>query len=244
MNKKILLIVIGLLLIFIAFFLLSRKVSILKQTSPQPTDIPEVTSVILPTYQPLLNIVSTTPTDKAISVPLSQVISIVFNRTYDINQLEFIVNPKFEFKKSQTDNTLVITPIIPLQPGTLYTYSLWDKTNSENFRQTFTFTTIGPTPEFLPDTRPVEVIQAEENFLRENRPDIFLKNLTPYSSEIFSITSDYRSPPQSHFYFLVTLKSTDQSIAELSKQEFISWLKSLKLTDQQIQALDITYYYP
>jgi len=95
-----------------------------------------------------------------------------------------------------------------------------------------------PIPTFLPDTQPTGAAQDEKKFQLQNSPDVFLSNQTPYSTKSFSVTSDFKTQPTGHFYFIVTLKSKDSAQDKIS---FLNWLKSLGLSDNQINALDVTY---
>ncbi|MCL5439143.1 MAG: hypothetical protein M1268_04105 [Patescibacteria group bacterium] len=96
-----------------------------------------------------------------------------------------------------------------------------------------------PTTEQLIYDRAGEMATEEENFQRKNHPDVFLSNKTPYSTANFSIVNPgFKSLPNGHYYFTITLMGTNK---ELSKTEFINWLLSLGLTNNQIQNLDITY---
>lgn len=115
----------------------------------------------------------------------------------------------------------------------------YNKQNSEiqNITVNRTSTTDGPTQTFLPDTQPSGAAEREDNFQKENHPDVFLSNQTPFENEMFLVESGYKSAPTGHFYFKIMLKGN----YETSKKTVFDWMKSLGLLDTQIQKLDIEY---
>lgn len=88
------------------------------------------------------------------------------------------------------------------------------------------------------DTIPSGAAQEAINYQKTQHPDIFLASQTPYSTKDFSVLSQFKQQTAGHFAFTVLLKTTDKNVA---KNEFISWVKTFSITDQQIQTLDIEY---
>ena len=86
----------------------------------------------------------------------------------------------------------------------------------------------------IPDTMPEGAAEAERLFQRENHPDVYLANFTPYDSGSFSVQSEFLSDTNL-FRFTVIQKTS------AAKDDFTNWLKSLQLSDQQIGTLDISY---
>ncbi|HLB61111.1 MAG TPA: hypothetical protein VJL83_05915, partial [Patescibacteria group bacterium] len=108
---------------------------------------------------------------------------------------------------------------------------------------TVDFFSTGPTPTKLPDTFPgVEEVIKQETFERENHPDVYLTNKTPYAEPSFSVVSDFKKEPTGHYYFIVEI--SEGFTLEQGRTEFVNWLKTLQLTEQQINLLDIEYLEP
>ena len=236
MKKTIFLIIligcVASLLLYLALSQRSRE-----KTSALPTPTPPQLS---PTQTPskiALTITNTRPGDGEHNVALGSAIVITFNRRLSVGEVIFTIAPVVGAQLTLRDNTLIVTPKSSLAPGTLYTFSI-SYQGGQKLPDVFTFTTTGPTTPFLPNTQPKGAAEHEERFLRENYPDIYLQRFIPYQSASFSINSEYRLAPTGHYAFLVKSLEDDSSKAKI---EVIAWLKSLKLTDQQIEQLDISY---
>ncbi len=78
-------------------------------------------------------------------------------------------------------------------------------------------------------------VDEEANNLRTHYPGSYLKNNLPYQTNDFKANVNFFDDSISQYRFVVTLND-DQA-----KDSFITWLRSLKLTDQQISKLAITY---
>lgn len=87
-----------------------------------------------------------------------------------------------------------------------------------------------------PGPNPTEYFEYEEN-VRKTDPDIYLANRLPYSTSTFSMTK-FTNWKTGATYFIVSLRGSD-SIK--SREDAISWMRSLRLTDSQIQSLSISY---
>lgn len=196
------------------------------------------TTVLSPTpIQSNLTVISTTPADGAKNLPVNEKITVTFNRNFAATEVDFSLLPTLLFATEIKDKNLIVTPQKPYEPGMTYTFVVRFP-NSTILPRTYSFTTTGPTQQFLPDTQPSGAFEREENFQRENNPDVFLSNQTPFENEYFSVISEFKTAPSGHFAFQVTSKVQDTT---LSKTEFTAWLKSLGLTDAQIATLDIQY---
>lgn len=247
MNNKFKIIILGtalFLLIFLTLlfnFLTKRQTGSGTSVSPETTGGLEqnepVPTLTAPVEGGSYYVVSTTPVDKAINVPIDQAITMTFNRGVKLTDIEFGIDPNFKYSTQVVQNKLIIKPLENLTPSTIYTYSVNFPVTGE-FAPSFSFISFGPTPQFQPNTAPKNYEEVEDKFLLEKHPDIFLSNKVPYSSRTFSISSLYKRQPSGHFAFIVELKdiSTGQS-----KADAVNWMKSLGLSGQQINQLDIEY---
>ncbi len=183
-----------------------------------------------------LSIIKTTPLDKAINIPLSSDIFITFNSSQQINQVTVNAVPAIQYTQSILGNTLVLTLSQVLQSNTKYQISTSLPGGSP---YTFSFTTIGNTITPSPDTRDTNLFNKIKANEREKSPDVYVSNNSPYHNQDFSISYNFVSgTPTGHFHFTVILLNPDKNVVQAS---FINWLKSLDMTDEQIQRLDITY---
>lgn len=183
-----------------------------------------------------LKIIKTTPADKAKNVPSDQTITVTFNRKISLNELEFSMAPEVKYVLSVKNNELVVTPEQSLNQGITYTYLIKQKDHKIPLA-TFSFTVQGNLLEFLPDTRPLGAQEFEENFQRENHPDVFLANKTPFETDLFAVTNRFVKEPEGHFKFTVYLLGE----TSVSQKAFYDWLGSLNLTSEQIAKLDIEF---
>lgn len=205
----------------------------------QKEDKPEVlaaTSYNANANKPL-NVVAVQPASGSLNNALSQKIVITFSHDVASTEASFSIAPTFSYNLSYLGNVISISPNEALLPGTTYTYVV--KYADKNLpTKTYTFQTVGPTQKYLPDTKPTAAVDELNSFQRQNHPDVFLANHTPYRADTFSISSNYREGSDGHFYFVVNLRS---NLADKGKSDFMNWLTSLKLEDEQIQKLDIDY---
>lgn len=219
------------LIIIVSIFFSSKK----KETvtsSDQAKNIP--TSVPIPTNinNTSLQITSTDPTDKKIAVSVNQIITITFNKKISSQDVTFTLLPTKTHILDFANNQLIISFSSNLLPNTTYYYTIKSKDNAINHQ--YTFTTSGTESAKTNDN----AAQALTNGSRALEPDLFLYNRTPYATTDFSITGAAAKTPPYHFYFTISLIGTNK---DQSKQEFIAWLISLGLTNDQIKTLDIRY---
>lgn len=185
-----------------------------------------------------LTVISITPEDEAKNIPAEEKIIITFNRKFEASEVTVTLLPSLPVTTEIEENVLTVTPESPYKPGWRYTYVIRFP-NTTILPKSYSFTTTGPTQPFLPDTQPAGAVEKEDNFQRENHPDVFLSNQTPYKGSSFTVTSEFKSIPSGHFAFKVNLTGSDKSLA---KKEFNNWLTSFQLTGQQITSLDIEVY--
>lgn len=233
MNKRLLFIA----LIF--FFILIPALLLLfpnkKNPSPGPFS-PTPTQIINPPqHGPLgITIQNTKPPNNSTNVDPNQNIVLTLNKPATLDQIAINISPNIPYTPSIQENNVFITPQTPLQPGTTYVYMV--KYADGTISDRYSFTTAGQQVSPAVSPAPVDNTQEMElEWQRVHQPDLFLSNKTPYQTQDFSVTNDYTTTPAEHFYFTVTAKTPN------GKQAFLDWLKSLNLSDTQMQQLDIRY---
>lgn len=234
-NKKKYLISGGivLLLILSAISLLFKAKNV-NQTGNKPQD---GQNYYADPYSPLefLEIIATSPVDEAKNIPVGSDLKISFSRNITADEIEFSIAPTVPFSQTISGSNLTINFETILSGGTRYTYII-KYPNQRVPSGTYSFITEGPLRP-LPNTQPEGAEPTNQQFLREQHPDVFLANYSPYNTGTFSITHVFDEQNQK-FRFTVTSKS---EIPETGKNDFLTWLKTLELTDNQIQFLEITY---
>ena len=143
MQKKVIILLVILIVSLLGVYYLSMS-------KPQKPPITQVgnPSPIIPAASPTLyrvpinttggnnlNIVSTSPVNNELSVPVDTAIVLSFNRSFNMNDLSFFIEPAVSFRMTQEQNNLVIIFNRPLEPATTYTYGLQSK-NSQ-YKQLF-----------------------------------------------------------------------------------------------------------
>lgn len=184
-----------------------------------------------------LEIISVTPEHKSENIPLQQLIIVELNRAFSLREIEFAIDPTISYTPQIKNTQLIISPNPAFFPSTRYTFSI-RTLGTDQFSKTYSFQTIGPTPIFLPDTQPPGGPEKVENFQKQNNPDVFLANKTPFSTTDFSVTNEFASEPSEHFRFTIFLTEPNKEIA---RQKAVEWIKSIGLTDEQITSLDIDW---
>jgi hypothetical protein len=214
-------------------------------TTPLPSK-PSFSFTPPPTYPPVnptgytahkqFSIISTSPANNQTNIPINlNAIIITFDQPVTVQDIPLSIGPSIQYTIAAQNNSIIITPQEQLKTGMTYDIVLRLYQNEGQIKlYPFNFTIAGPTPTPLPTDQPGWENPDE---LRLTAPDVYLSNYTPYSETSFNVTSDYIFTPTGHFYFVATLHGDTTS----AKNAFITWLHSLKLTDQQIQGLDIRY---
>ncbi|MBI4129907.1 Ig-like domain-containing protein [Candidatus Roizmanbacteria bacterium] len=240
-------------LLIIGFFVLLLFLLVsawfLFQKSPEQEGGQVTPAVLTPTpSRDEYFVVSTTPVDNATDVPLNQAITVVFNKPLPRDAVKFDIFPETEVSVSMTGTVLTATPATPLQPGTSYRYGITYDESLGIVQSLFQFTALGPTPTSPPDTRDVKLLEEIERDNLEHYPDIYLANKTPYATDIFAITSYYveaEGGVPGHDAFLIeVLKENDYATVTdeqraRAKADAEAWMRSIGLTDAQIQQLEI-----
>lgn len=228
-------IVIGLgILIFLELVSLSLFSKPTKKTAsiPNPTPIQSQQPFYYHKPQtPSLTVSSTTPTDLATHVNVDNTISITFNRGFSQKDVSVSFAPSFTFQAKVIKNTLFITPSSPLLSNLSY-YGFVTINNLPSY--TFSFTT---NQDKLQSSSPDYANDIQTAINQHDFPDVFLSGFTPYTTDTFTVTSDYSSDTPQHFFFIVTLFG-DKVQAE---QDFITWAIATGLTKEQLATMDIRY---
>jgi hypothetical protein len=208
-----------------------------KKQTPQP--IPQK-GIIVNTQYPdqQYTIVSTNPSQGQTNVARTQPITLTFNQTVETIP-HFSLLPSVQYSMVARGNTVTITPTNSFEVGQMYSLvvTLPRPTQGNDTLYQLVFTIAGPTPTLAPDTTDQNLFKNDDESTKNARPDVFLSNYTPYTSSTFSVASDYKTDPTGHFFFTVTIHGDQNS----GRADLTNWMKSLGLTDSQIQSLDITY---
>ena len=239
MRKRILIIfgiIVGIFLLTVIIWLLVQKEPVGPSANVTPTPPMTATPIV---KDP--RVLSVDPPHMAANIPVTQVITVTFDRPLLDNELTVVMLPNTERTVKGTGSIMTITPKTAWDAGMNYRYSLAHPEFNDQLYG-YNFTTAGPTPEFLPDTQPSGFLEQEEEYHRQNLPDVYVANKVPYATSDFSITSDYRKEPTGHFYFIVEPGLGKTS--EETKLRVREWLRSIRLTDEQINNLDIVYLDP
>ncbi|MDP4011352.1 MAG: Ig-like domain-containing protein [Candidatus Roizmanbacteria bacterium] len=177
------------------------------------------------------------PDDGSTNVPLKKALKLTFSQKFTNADIEFYIGPNTPYLSNIEDNVLIVAPQTQWDEGVVYTFSIIFPDDKEKIR-TYKFQTVGSPQQKSPNTRPEGLYEQQEQFHKENYPDIYVTNQTPYENDIFAIRAEFDSTPPGHFYFIITSKINDQ---ERLSQEVNVWLQSLDLTQDQINRLDIRY---
>ncbi len=230
--KKLILIssIVILIIICLVIFSLGQK----SQLNPFPSSLPTPTPISAPNsiINSSVHLVSISPKDKEENV-LSNA-SIKANFSQPVPGITFNIYPSIESVPTVTNNQIIIAFSQPLDINTIYTYSFLDQDGNIIF--TGTFATGNSSNSVAPLSQEYDHLQTTaDSEQRKNYPDVYLATYTPYDSDSFSVTSDFSDSEGGSFFFTVTQKAAS------GKGDFLSWLHSLSLTDEEIQKLDIRY---
>lgn len=226
-RHTLILIIAGAALVIVVVLFTASLIFRNESTSPLITPAPN---------QSLLTAVSSSIQDGQTNVPLNTQIEVKFNSKINSTLISFNILPTPLYDFEIKEDTLLITPRSGLLPSTLYSVSISSTVTKEPLIS-FSFTTLGPTPTLLPDTKPSGEPESTDALLRQTRPDVYLSNKLPYKSGNFSASYEYKAAPSGHFTFTVTLTGNENE----AKSAFLNWLSSLGLTSTQINNLDISY---
>lgn len=228
-NKKIIIFVIILFIILVPIFVLALR-SLQNKGNKQIPNFPfPSTSVQNPSLQQL-SVLKTLPPDKSTNVPIVQSIIIVFNRQFSLSEFVFVIQPEITYSLSIQGSQLTVSFMSPLATQTQYAYGIIYKNNASP--QSFTFTTVqSVATNGSNDT----VAGKNDELTKQQFPDIFVYNRTPFVTDDFALYGDFTQTPTQHHFFYFASK-TDPTKAH---QALLNWFTSLGLTDDQIKQLDI-----
>ncbi len=180
-----------------------------------------------------LSIVFVSPENGAINVPADQPIQIVFSRPLDMDEIYISFGPGVVFKTAVNGNTVSAVPQSPFVAG--LTYKLLVKFNrTGQLSNQYQFTVTGTPPATLPDTQPPGAAEQAEEFNRQNHPDLFLVNKGEIKQPSFELHKNMlKTAPNEHYSFILVTKK------DSSKDDLSYYLKSLGLSQEQINSLDI-----
>lgn len=178
-------------------------------------------------------ILSTFPQDKDENAPTNAPIRITFQKNAVSLLSSITLTPSLDYLQTRSEDNVYLTPKNGLKANARYTIQVYFKDTKDSYAFSFKTgkTTIGSQG---PDTIAVEQHEKQQ---RETRPDLFLSNKVPHKEFGFSITSFYDATYK-QFSFAVVLLGENK---EKSKSDLQKWLKSLKLTGQQIDSLHFVY---
>lgn len=237
MNKRLILFIIILaLFVPLVLFVFFLEVSNSGRTAPgiiatpTPITIPGVKNPgSINTTPTSLLVTNIDPANKSTNIPLDKAPVLTFNKVITISDITITIKPNTPFTEDTVNNQLIINFNNHLPPQTIYTITESNKT--QKIPQVFTFTTGD-----APSTDQTANSNAQGNL--QNNPDMFLFSQMPYNTNEIAAYGEFTSTPTGHYFFTVSLLGTNQ---QQDKQDFITWMKSLGLSDQQIQKLDIRY---
>jgi len=226
--------IIFLILVLIFLFVWPKKQEV--SIPPKPVEQFQPSGITSPTPAPtsqVLSVISSIPSVNTQNVPPNITLRVTFNKQPRLESASVKFTPTVAFQLNTVSNILFIKPVADLQPSTNYTAEI--SLNNMLSPYTLLFTTAARNPTgTAPDA---ESIKNQDDILRQIQPDAYLANKLPFSTNDFSANSSIKSSTD-NLYFIVTLKRVDKISA---KNAFLDWLKSLQLTDVQIQGLDIEY---
>ncbi len=245
MNKKIIIILsVCLVIIIIVTVLLLARGKNTQNSSPTPQPVSPIEGVMPGIIRPTnevkvgeIDVVAVSPADMSTDLVKTVPIEITFSKPITDKDVEFMIGPDIPFTQQIEGNKLIITPTENFKTKTLYSYRIRITNELEKVR-IYTFTTAGDGLLKIPDTGPSdEQIKAYDAVVRTEHPDIYVYNNTPYSNASFSVTAAFSEATNAN-KFTVILKDANKNQA---RADFILWLQSLDMTDEQIQTLDIEY---
>jgi hypothetical protein len=201
-------------------------------TNATPTPTPAFPLILTNVPSQKIQFTNIQPADTSTNIPVSTTITAIFNQDITSQNITFSILPNTPFTLQKNGNTAVVTFQQPLQQTSQYVYSF--NLNNTQLLPTFSFTTEGQGQVKLPNTSNNPAGKALE-YQKTNDPSLYLQNNTPYETSAFSVDYNFEG---SNIYFTVTSKEANKADA---KQQFLAWIQSIGLTQQQLQTLDIRY---
>lgn len=233
MKKYIPLLFIVIFILFLVLFLIGlfvpKYLKKVGQIGVSPTPTPFSGPGTIPTSLERVYVAFVEPKNNSANVPLNQTVQITFNTQVAQQDISFTIQPNIPFALDVEDNKLFVTFTTPLTAHTKYIYTI---SLHKGFPpQSFSFITADASSPIYKDN----AAQVNAEWAKTHQPDLYLYNNVPHTEQTFSVTGDYAEQPTGHFYFQV------HSIGIQGRNDFLAWIKSLGLTDDQIAQLDIRY---
>jgi hypothetical protein len=217
------------LVIFIVFLLLNRPVKPENIVSPTPSPVADNSLLLM----------STDPINNTKNVKTNQEIIFTFNNPVNESNITILVSPETKLSVAYRGKTVVIRPETAWAEGISYRISI-QYADRSRIPDGINFVVEGTPPATLPDTGPnQEQIKQSEELQRNESPDVFLSNYTPYETDLFTMSSEYASSPVGHFYFTVIKKQGGSE--NIIRTQVKEWILSLGLTEIQYNNLDVRY---
>ncbi|MDE2025784.1 MAG: Ig-like domain-containing protein [Patescibacteria group bacterium] len=186
-----------------------------------------------------ITIVGVSPTDGSTNISLTNKVRVTFNKKVSASDISVWLGPDVSYTTDVHDYYLTIIPSKDLTQNTTYYFAV-KYTSDQSVSQTYSFTTTGPAN---PTTNPQEDDFGKVTLSRDKalHPDSYVNYFLPKATNTFYASGSQTNTPLPHTYFQVIImgNNTDQS-----KHDFLNYITSLGLTDQQIQQLDIRYVSP
>lgn len=173
------------------------------------------------------------PINGATSSDIPTAIALIFDQPVQAADISFSVTPNFSYDTKATGNILTISPKQALLPGTSYFFvlRLYKPDGSLNLTN-YSFTTPGQQLTPTPSSSGVVLDQYNQQLLL-SAPDVYVANQLPYQTLTFSASATLSG---NHYLFTILGKDT-----VVEKNDFSTWLKSIGLSDTQIQTLKTSY---
>lgn len=198
-------------------------------TTPTPVQVP-FTPRTIP-----LQVTHVSPGNMASNVLALQPITITFNKNVSLSDISFFIFPEIDSTSSAQSSTITIIPTTPLSENIRYSYTITG-TLTGNLLVTGSFATGDYKNAVIPLEASYPNLENTANKLQQqNYPDVFLSNYVPYATADFSVSAVFLTSPTGHYQFSVIQQTP------FGKQRFLSWVKSLGLSDTEVAVLDIVY---
>lgn len=224
----------SLFLLFLAFSHSTKKSGTEPFPQIQPT---RMQSNIQPTQTSNANtitgnsdITKVQPQNLSNGISLNEPIIMTFTKAISENNIHVTSDPAAVFSVNTQGNTVTLTPTTSLAQATLYTLTIVYDPQSPAY--IYSFRTIGAAT----DTFDFPHQRADADTI-QNAPDVYLANRVPYKTTTFSVDAALSQATGTDVFTVLLTGANKQQ----AKQDFITWVKSQGLTDQQIQSLIINY---
>lgn len=243
MNKPILIAGISITILFsffvIIILLAGYKNSVVTPLVTFPTPTP-VTAPVFPggpttttNSTTKVKLVSSNPPNGGHISP-TQPLIFTFNQPVATESVSFSLFPEVDYTLSSRLNSLLVTPVTPYYQDIIYSYTIstldGDIITSGTFSSGTSPSPVQPLRGDYPNTDSLADADQRQNF-----PDIYLAEFVPYDGNTFAVSDDFSASPSGHYVFTVTQRVSG------AKNDFLSWLKKINMTQDQINKLEVSY---